>query len=73
MCEHKHHKEHENCCCEEQGEHSCCCCHEHHHHGAHFVRLYNTKEEQAAELESYLKQLKLEVKAVEELLEDLKK
>ena len=38
-----------------------------------FLRHYLTKAEQAAELEAYLADLKLEVKAVEERLADLKK
>jgi len=54
-------------------EHTGCCCHEYNYEAAHFQRLYQTREEQAAELEAYLNELKLEVKAVEELLEDLKK
>ncbi len=38
-----------------------------------FQRRYMTKTEQAAELEVYLADLKLEVQAVEERLADLKK
>ena len=38
-----------------------------------FQRRYLTKSEQAAELEAYLADLKLEVQAVEEQLADLKK
>jgi hypothetical protein len=38
-----------------------------------FQRRYLTKAEQAAELEAYLADLKLEVQAVEERLADLKK
>ena len=38
-----------------------------------FSRRYLTKAEQAAELEAYLAELKLEVQAVEERLADLKK
>jgi hypothetical protein len=38
-----------------------------------FQRRYLTKAEQAAELETYLADLKLEVQAVEERLADLKK
>ena len=41
--------------------------------GSHFSRRYQTKEEQIAELENYLKDLKLEVQAVEERLTDLRK
>jgi len=39
----------------------------------HFQRRYQTKEEQIAHLEKYLKDLKLEVQAVEEHLSDLRK
>ncbi len=38
-----------------------------------FQRRYLTKAEQAAELEAYLADLRLEVQAVEERLADLKK
>jgi hypothetical protein len=38
-----------------------------------FERRYLTKAEQAAELEAYLADLKLEVQAVEERLADLRK
>jgi hypothetical protein len=38
-----------------------------------FPRRYLTKAEQAAELEAYLTDLKLEVQAVEERLADIKK
>jgi hypothetical protein len=38
-----------------------------------FQRRYLTKAEQAVELEAYLAELKLEVQAVEERLEDLRK
>ena len=41
--------------------------------GSHLQRRYQTKEEQIAELENYLKDLKLEVQAVEERLTDLRK
>ena len=42
-------------------------------HAGHFERRYQTKAEQIAELENYLKDLKLEVQAVEERLTDLRK
>ena len=48
----------------------CCCC------GAGergFKRRYQTKAEQVAELEQYLKDLKDEVQAVEEKLADLRR
>jgi hypothetical protein len=38
-----------------------------------FKRRYQTNEEQTAELEAYLKDLKAEVQAVEERLKDLKR
>lgn len=38
-----------------------------------FPRRYQTKAEQAAELEAYLADLKLELQAVEERLADLRK
>jgi hypothetical protein len=41
--------------------------------GDQFHRRYQTKEEQVAELEAYLSELKLEVQAVEERLADLRK
>ena len=42
-------------------------------HAGHFERRYQTNAEQIAELENYLKDLKLEVQAVEERLTDLRK
>jgi len=47
----------------------CGCCGD----GSHFQRRYQTKEEEITELENYLKDLKLEVQAVEEHLTDLRK
>ena len=41
--------------------------------GCHFQRRFQTKEEQIEHLEMYLKDLKLEVQAVEERLSDLRK
>jgi hypothetical protein len=41
--------------------------------GGGFRRRYQTKAEQTAELEEYLKDLKAEVQAVEERLKDLKR
>jgi hypothetical protein len=38
-----------------------------------FQRRYQTKNEQIAELEAYLEELRLEVQAVEERLADLRK
>jgi len=38
-----------------------------------FVRRYQTKAEQIAELEDYLSDLKTEMQAVEEMLADLRK
>jgi hypothetical protein len=54
----------ETCC----GKGSECCC-----GNERFQRRYLTKAEQAAELEAYLADLKLEVQAVEERLADLKR
>jgi hypothetical protein len=48
---------------------ACECCGNSHR----FHRRYQTKAEQIAELETYLSDLKAEVQAVEEQLEDLKK
>ena len=42
-------------------------------HAGHFERRYQTKDEQIAELEAYLHELKTEVQAVEEHLADLHK
>jgi len=47
----------------------CDCCND----GGRFPRRYQTKEEQIAELEAYLTDLKTEVQAVEERLADLRK
>jgi len=52
-----------------EGSCDCGCCGD----DGHFQRRYQTKEEQIAELEYYLKDLKLEVQAVEERLADLRK
>jgi hypothetical protein len=41
--------------------------------GGRFERRYMTRAEQIAELEAYLGELKTEVQAVEEHLEDLRK
>jgi hypothetical protein len=41
--------------------------------GHHFERRFQTKAEQIEELEAYLADLKLETKAVEERLTDLRK
>ena len=59
----------ENCECGNDCDCGCECC------GGDdkFQRRYLTKAEQAAELEAYLTDLKLEVQAVEERLADLKK
>jgi len=54
-------------------EASCDCGKECCENGGHFLRRYQTKEEQIAELEIYLKDLKLEIQAVEEHLTDLRK
>jgi len=57
------------CSCDSECDASCeCSC-----HGGHFERRYQTKAEKIAELEAYLRQLNLEVQAVEEHLADLRK
>ena len=69
MCENRRFHHHEGQCCEKEdgdcdynnGEQDCKC-------GDHFHRHYQTKEEEHSHLESYLADLKLEVKAVEERL-----
>jgi hypothetical protein len=73
MSQCEHHQDQGCDCGESYMEGSCeCgggCCGD----GSHFQRRYQTKEEQIAELEYYLKDLKLEVQAVEERLADLRK
>ena len=56
-----------DCDCCQGGE---CHCQD---NGNGFQRRYQTKNEQIAELEAYLEDLKLEVQAVEERLADLRK
>ncbi len=60
--------ENEGCNCGGECGEGCSC-----NGGNHFQRHYQTKEEQIAELENYLKDLKLEVQAVDERLTDLRK
>ena len=75
MCHNcEHHQDHGCACAGKCTEASCecaggCCCGA----GSHFQRRYQTKQEQIAELEDYLKVLKSEVQAVEELLTDSRK
>ena len=60
----------EKCDCKEgKCDCGCDCCGE----DGDFERRFLTKAEQIEELESYLKELKLEVQAVEENLADLRK
>ncbi len=54
-------------------KYSCTCGCEYCGNGNHFERRYQTKAEQITELEAYLNDLRLEVQAVEEHLEDLRK
>jgi hypothetical protein len=65
----------DGCCCdcsEDSGCNcGCCCCGGSTERG--FRRRYQTRAEQTAELERYLKDLKEEVQAVEERLADLKR
>ncbi len=58
-----------NCECEKCCDCGCECC----GGDGRLQRRYQTKAEQAAELETYLADLKLEVQAVEERLADVKK
>jgi hypothetical protein len=53
------------CQCDCGGECDC--------HNGRFERRYQTKAEQIDELEAYLRELKLEVQAVEEHLADLRR
>jgi hypothetical protein len=74
---HDQHRD-EKCKCEEERMHECQCgdggcgggcdCHS----GHHFVRRYHTKEEHFVMMENYLKELHLEIKAVEEQLQALR-
>ena len=59
------------CCCEGSESGCSCCGGDSSERG--FKRRYQTKAEQIAELEQYLKALKDEVQAVEEKLADLKR
>jgi hypothetical protein len=59
----------EKCGCQSDQECSCECGGQ----AGHFERRYQTKAEQATELEAYLEELKKEVQAVEEHLADLHK
>jgi hypothetical protein len=73
-----------SCCAPHRGHHGRCQCGCGGHHGyAHeccsdsaetfgFQRRFATKEEQAAELEAYLKELRAEAQAVEEHIEELR-
>jgi len=56
-----------DCHCDDNNEQGCCC--DQHH----FQRRYQTKAEQIVALETYLADLKTEVRAVEERLSDLRK
>ncbi|MBZ5637623.1 MAG: DUF3450 domain-containing protein [Acidobacteriia bacterium] len=60
-----------DCGCSCQCGEDCGCCCGSGEHG--FRRRYQTKAEQVAELERYLRELKGEVQAVEERLADLKR
>lgn len=71
MSEQYQHHHNEECDCGEEGGCNCGC--EYCEGGGHFLRRYQTKKEQITALEAYLGELKLEVQAVEEHLEDLRK
>jgi hypothetical protein len=60
------------CCCDRCGSCGCGCRCKCSGEGG-FKRRHQTREEQIAELEPYLKDLKAEVRAVEEKLADLKR
>ena len=62
------------CCCDCCGSSGCGCgCRCKCSGAGGFKRRYQTKAEQIAELEQYMKELKAEVKAVEEKLAELKR
>lgn len=64
---HQHHSH-------ERGRRGDCCRGGAGHRGeGHFRRRYHTREEKREDLESYLADLRLEVQAVEERLEDIQK
>ncbi len=73
MCKNCEHHQDQSCDCEGKCNETSCECGGGCESGNHFPRHYQTKEEQIAELENYLKDLKLEVQAVEERLTDLRK
>jgi hypothetical protein len=60
-------------CCEDRDHHrrQGCCCDDEFDGG--FERRFQTKAEQIEELEAYLEELKLEMRAVEETLADLRR
>jgi hypothetical protein len=60
------------CCCDCSGSCGCGCRCKCSGEGG-FKRRYQTRSEQIAELEPYLKDLKAEVRAVEQKLSDLKR
>jgi hypothetical protein len=59
-----------SCCCGEGQRHQGCCC-----SGGHafaFHRQFSTREEEAAALEDYLKELEAEAKGVREHLAEIR-
>jgi hypothetical protein len=55
------------CCCGRHSQHDCGC-----GHPFRFHRWFSTKEEEAAALEDYLKELEAEAKGVQERLEQMR-
>jgi len=79
MLEHERPMSHGCCCFEEEAREFSPSHFGHGHHcecgepSFHFRRRFPTREERIARLETYLKELKEEVRAAEELLSELKK
>jgi hypothetical protein len=67
------HRDHDCCDGDQCESDNCHCGHEGCHCSCHFERRYQTKAEQIAALDTYLSELKLEVRAVEEKIAELHK
>jgi len=76
MCEGHHHEE--DYCSGEHREGNCdcppvgCCCHSGSEQELGFQRRFRSREERAAELEAYLKELEAEAQGVREALQALR-